>query len=530
MVHARILNADDGSVAPDGKSVAFAQGSNIYLAPIPISGTGGQVPMIDRNGGALPTTPLTTEGGLTPRWRSASVLEFASGNRFFVHHLDTNKTDSATVKLSAPRDLAAGSIALTGARIITLEDKKVIPSGTVVVKGGRITCVGSCSTAGVERVVSASGKTIIPGWVDVHAHHHREHMGMMPAHNFMTAVYLAYGVTTTFDPSTWSPEAFPDAELIESGQTVGPRVYSSAEAMGAGDGPGTNDISSLEVALRDVARRQSWGTLMLKEYLQPTRNQRQWVVEAARRLGIRTTAEGSMDLTHKIGMAMDGHTGGEHPTVQAPLYSDFLTFLAKSNYVYSHTPLVSGYAAWNEEFFWQESPVWKDPKQERWIPWRQLIPHTRRFVMRPETDYSKDIVAQSIADLVALGGHSAVGSHGQQHGLGSHWDVWMMAKATGPMTALEVASTHGAIFLGLDDDIGSIKVGKLGDLMVLNANPLDNIRNTANLQYVMKGGVLYDANSLDEIWPKPVKYGDYYWVVPEMYKVDEKPVDIWDRR
>jgi hypothetical protein len=106
----------------------------------------------------------------------------------------------------------------------------------------------------------------------------------------------------------------------------------------------------------------------------------------------------------------------------------------------------------------------------------------------------------------------------------------MLAKATGPMTALEVASKHGAIFLGLEDDIGSIKVGKLGDLMVLNANPLDNIRNTATIQLVMKGGVLYDANSLDEIWPKPVKYGDYYWVVPEMYKVDEKPVDIWDRR
>lgn len=53
-----------------------------------------------------------------------------------------------------------------------------------------------------------------------------------------------------------------------------------------------------------------------------------------------------------------------------------------------------------------------------------------------------------------------------------------------------------------------------------------NIRNTANLQYVMKAGVLCDANSLDEIWSKAVPYGNYYWVAPEMYRVDKKRVDI----
>ena len=273
----------------------------------------------------------------------------------------------------------------------------------------------------------------------------------------------------------------------------------------------------------------SWGALLLKQYLQPTRQQRQWAVDAARELGLQVTAEGSDDLNYKLGMVMDGHTGGEHLTVQAPLYNDFITFLAKSRYVYSHTPLVSGFGAWNEEYFWQESPIWLDAKQGHWIPWRELIPHTRRFIMRPETDYSKDIVSQEIADLVAAGGYTAVGSHGQQPGLGSHWDVWMAAKAAGNMTALEIASMHGATFLGLDQDLGSITVGKLGDLMILNGNPLENIRNTANIQYVMKAGSLYDANSLDEIWPSTRKYGDTYWLVPEMYRRDTKPVGTWDK-
>jgi Tol biopolymer transport system component len=529
-VHANIRNSDDAQVSPDGSSIAFNQGSNIYLAPLPPGGSGDQVPLIAKAGGAFTATPLSTEGGLYPRWRTTTTVDFASANRFFGYDLATKRTDSITVRLTSPRATAAGTIALTGARIVTLDNKRVISRGTVVVKGGRITCVGACSTAGVDRVVNLSGKTIIPGWIDMHAHHHREHQAMMPRHDFESAIYLAYGVTTTSDPSTVSVAAFPTAELIEAGETVGPRVFSVAEALTSGDGPGTNDVTSRDIAVKEVKRRLSWGAVLLKQYLQPTRRQRQWSVDAARELGLRVTSEGSMDLNHKISMAMDGHTGFEHVTVQSPLYADFTTFMGKTRSVYSHTPLVSGFGAWNEEYFWQESPIWKDPKQQRWIPWRQLIPHTRRFIMRPETDYSKDIQAQQIADIIAAGGYSAIGSHGQQPGLGSHWDVWMAAKATGNMTALEIASMHGAIFLGMEDDLGSITVGKLGDLMVLNGNPLENIRNTANIQYVMKAGTLYDANSLDEVWPLTRKYGDYYWLVPEMYKMDEKPVNIWDKK
>ena len=523
-VHAHVKDADDAALSPDGRWISFMQGANVYVAPMPIGGAGDQVPMIAKGGGAFSATPVSTEGGLLPHWRNATTVDFASANRFFAYDVARKHTDTITVTLTTPRAIPAGSIALTNARIVTLDHAKVINKGTIVVKAGRITCVGNCSTSGVDKIVNVSGKTIIPGWVDMHAHHHREHMGMMPKNNFESAIYLAYGVTTTSDPSTNSLAAFPTAELVEAGEMVGPRMFSVAEALTAGDRGMTNDISSRDIAVKDLRRRMTWGAVLLKQYLQPTRQQRQWSVDAARELGLRVTAEGSDDWNYKLGMVMDGHNGGEHVTVQSPLYADITTFLGQAKYFYSHTPLVSGFGAWNEEYWWQESSVWQDPKQGKWIPWRQLIPHTRRFVMRPETDYSKDIMSQQVADVIAAGGYSAVGSHGQQPGLGSHWDVWMAAKANGNMTALEIASMHGAMFLGMENDLGSVTVGKLADLMILNANPLENIRNTANIRYVMKGGTLYDANSLDEIWPRARPYGDNYWYVKEMYAPSNKSV------
>jgi hypothetical protein len=202
--------------------------------------------------------------------------------------------------------------------------------------------------------------------------------------------------------------------------------------------------------------------------------------------------------------------------------------LGQARFVHSYTGIVGGPAVWNEQFFWQEDNVWQDAKIQRWLPWRQLIPTTRRYVTRPLTDYSKDVMVQQALDVIEAGGYATVGSHGQMHGLGSHWDVWSAAKVMGPMKALEVASVHGAMFLGLEQDLGSLVPGKLADLMVLEANPLDDIRNTARIRYVMKAGTLHDAATLDELWPRQRPYGDRYWVVPEMYRIDNKPVDVWD--
>jgi Tol biopolymer transport system component len=528
--HLSFPNAEEIVPSPTGEWVAFQEGDNVYVSAMAWGGLGGGALRVEKRRGAIPVTQLTRDGGLFPRWRDRTTLEYGSGPRYYVHHVETGRTDTLTMQLSVPRDIPQGSVALTGARIVTLSNRQVIENGTIVINGSRIACVGNCSTQEVTRTIDVTGKTIIPGFVDMHAHHYREWRGIRPRRDYEQAIYLAYGVTTTMDVSMWSQNMFPTADLIDAGEMIGPRGFSTGDNQSGGDGAHTNEISSLADAVAAVRRLADWGATQIKQYAQPRRDQRQWFSEAGRQVGVNITSEGGHFL-EDLGMIMDGQTGWEHSFHEAPMYSDGAKFFGKAGATYSPTFATTGLGgAWSVEYWFQQSDVWKDPKQRLWFPWRMLIPQTRVRWLRPETDYAFPLVAQSMADIIAEGGYGAIGSHGEHHGIAPHWEVWMGATALGNHGALEVASLHGARFLGAVQDLGSIEVGKLADLVVLNSNPLENIRNTIDAQYVMKGGKLYDAMSLDEVWPRAVPFGPYYWLNPDQLKNDTKSTDVFDRR
>jgi imidazolonepropionase-like amidohydrolase len=524
--HMTLPYADEVAPSPDGKWVAFQEGDNVYLTPFPFGGTGEEPMGVNKRRGKLPVRTLTTEGGMFPRWKDAQTVEFGNATRYFVHSVTEEVTDTVDIELRVPRDIPEGSMAFTGARIVTLEGDDILENATLVVEGSRIACVGECSTDGVDEVVDATGQTIIPGFVDMHAHHHREHRGYRPLRDYEMAMYLAYGVTSGLDNSMWSQNIFPTAELVDAGLMIGPRTYSTGDPLYNGDAARQNDLTSYEQTAQDIMRLKSWGVTSLKQYLQPRREQRQWVSDVARKEGFMVTAEGG-DLFFNLGMMMDGQTGWEHPLSYAPIYSDVAKFFGKAGTFYSPTLVVAGTGPWNIEYWYAESDVWKDEKQRRWMPWRMNMGHLRRRVLRPETDYSFPLLAQGMADVIAEGGYGALGSHGEHHGLDAHWELWMGASALGPLEALRVASLHGAIFLGAQEDIGSIEVGKLADLMVLNSNPLENIRNTVDMRYVMKGGILYEADTLDEIWPRNRPFGPYYWMDEAALRQDDRPVTWW---
>lgn len=524
-VHLILPRATRIVASPGGRYVAFEEGFNVYLAPIPRPGSGGRVDLLSGRGSSMPVRRLSLEGGMYANWVDSATVGFGSGHRFFLAHVESGVTDTTEIRLTAPRRAPRGSIALTGARIVTLagEAGGVVERGTVVVEGARLSCVGDCDPSAAERVVDVSGATIIPGLIDMHAHHHGSDGGLIPRRDWESAVYLAYGVTTTLDPSTSSRSVFPMAELIGSGQVVGPRTYASGESLSWGGAGARGHVTSLDEAIWNVNRLADWGAASVKQYLLLGRDQRQWVAEAARRRGITLTAEGA-SLVYNVGMILDGHAAWEHPLSYVPLYGDVAKFFGRAGTTYSITAMVAGPGPWNQGWFFQTSDWWKEEKQRRFLPWQHFVPHLRRHMERPETDYSYPLLAQGLADIMAEGGRGAIGAHGQAHGIGTHWEVWMYASALGNLDALRLASLEGARFLGAERDLGTLEPGKLADLVVLEANPLEDIRNTLGIRYVMQGGVLHDAGTLDEVWPEERPYGPYWWVNSDALRTDDRPV------
>ncbi|MDT8340679.1 MAG: amidohydrolase family protein, partial [Longimicrobiales bacterium] len=521
--HLVLADADEMTPSPDGEWVAFQEGDNVYLTRFPYAGTGGEAVEIDKRNGRFPVRRLSLEGGLFPRWRADGQVEFGSGDRYFVHDPVRDVTDTVGLSLRVERDVPAGRVAFTGARIITLEGDEVIESGTLVVDGARISCVGRCDTSGVAEVVDASGKTLIPGFVDMHSHHYREHRGYRPLRDYELAIYLAYGVTTSLDNSMWSQNIFPTAEMVDAGRMIGPRTFSTGDPLYRGDAARQNDLSSLEETAANVRRLKSWGAVSIKQYMQPRRAQRQWVSEVAREQGLMVTAEGG-DLFYNLGMIIDGQTAWEHPLSYVPLFGDVTRFFGRAGIVYSPTFVVAGPGPSNIDYWFAQSDVWQEEKQRRWMPWRMNAGHLRRRTLRPDTDYSFPLIAQGLADIIAEGGYGAIGSHGEHHGPDAQWEVWMLAAGMSNLEALRVASLHGAHFLGAEEDLGSLRPGKLADLLVLDGNPLEDIRNTARIRYVVKGGVVYEADTLDEVWPRQRPFGPNYWLDDVSLRNDVRPV------
>nr|MBP6625654.1 amidohydrolase family protein [Chitinophagaceae bacterium] len=516
-------------VSPNGKWVGFVDLHQVYIGAFPTIGK-----TIDMTAGtsAIPVKKVSKDAGINLHWSADSkVLHYTLGDQYFSIKLDqrfefvANKPDSSfkepekgiAVNLKINADKPSGILVFNHARIITMKGNNVIEDGIIIVEGNKIVTVGKSKEVSIPlsaKVIDCKGKTIMPGFIDAHAHGNHFRFGITPQKHWPYYVNLAYGVTTMHDPSANSEMVFAQSELVKSGAMVGPRVFSTGTILYGADGDFKAVINSIDDARSALRRTSAYGAFSVKSYNQPRREQNQMVIKAAREQKIEVVPEGGSFFYHNLGMIFDGHTTIEHNLPVATLYNDVISLCKQSHTAMTPTLIVC-YGAPNGEYYWyQHTNVWEKERLLRFTP-RSIIDARSRFrTMIPEEEYENGHiqVSKSLKKLNDAGTLINMGAHGQIQGIGAHWEIWMMQQGgMSNFEALKTATINPAISLGLDQSIGSLEVGKLADFLVMAKNPLDDIKNTESIEYTMINGRLFDAETMNQQGNYELKRGKFFW-------------------
>lgn len=525
-VHARSNYASRMEVSPSGEYIAFRENFHVYVVPMP---PGGQLDLSPRTK-SVRVVRASQIGGDYLNWTDGDTLTWTLGPTLYRGEMSAlmPKANASTepapvfgqriadLGSSRAADKPTGVVALTGARIITMNGEQVIENGVIVIRNNRIAAVGAAGSVQIPadaQRLDLAGKTVMPGLIDIHAHGPQGVEDLIPQQNWSALAHLGLGVTTIHDPSNAATEIFAAAEYQRAGLVLAPRIFSTGDVVYGARSEGLADIGSIDDARHHIQRLKAQGAISVKNYNQPRREQRQMVVTAARENGLMVVAEGGSLYPMDMTIIADGNTGLEHNNPPQHFYDDVLQFWPKTGVGYTPTLVVTYGGPGAEFLFYQESDVWAHPLLSQYVPPHIVQPRSVRRQLAPRTDYQPVIdSAANAKKLMELGVSVHIGAHGQREGLGSHWEMWgFVLGGMSPLQALQTATILPAQYMGLDKDLGSIEAGKLADLLVLEGNPLEDIRVTDDISYVIQNGRIYEGGTLTEQLTGEHRLKPLYW-------------------
>ena len=506
----------------DKNWIAFVNQYNTFVAPF---ADNGKKISIGPTMSSLPVKQLSARSGNYMTWSSDNQsVGWSHGPRYFERSLSEAFDFIAEEGAELPEpvnegmDLSfekeffvpKGYKAIVGGKVVTMRDadntQEVIENGVVLIKGNRIEAVGTADDISIPKgalIVDAKGKTVIPGLVDTHAHGPQGRSEIIPEQNWTQYSNLAFGVTTIHDPSNDTTEIMAASELQRAGQRIAPRIYSTGTILyGAESLRVKSIINDYDDAFYHVRRLKDIGAISVKSYNQPRRDQRQQVLVAAKNQDMMVVPEGGGKFQQNISMLVDGHTGLEHSIPIANGYNDLTQLWGATKFGYTPTFVVAYGGLTGETYFYDRSNVWENERLMRYTP-SFIVDRRIRRPKAPDEHYNHYPIARYAKTLRDNGVGVHIGAHGQREGLGAHWELWIMEHGGfTPCEALRGGTIDGARHLGMDKQLGSIEVGKLADLVVIDGDVLNDLSRSEYVEYTIINGRVFEAATMNELGEK----------------------------
>ncbi|KAF8842538.1 hypothetical protein BDN67DRAFT_965670 [Paxillus ammoniavirescens] len=409
----------------------------------------------------------------------------------------------------------ADVVAFVNATILTMEHGNVhqdlINGGTVVLRDGLIDAVGRDGEVPIPTgalVVQTDGGYIIPGFIDAHAHWSGTDV-KYPVTSWEMETFLAYGVTTMHNPSLHNSLGFVERARVESGLMVGPRIFHTGQILyGASSYSWHLDIANTQEAKEALTRIKVEGgpaSWSYKNYNLPVRASRQRLLLQAREMNMACVPEGGMNFDWDQTYIVDGMTTVEHNIPVSILYDDIMTLYVMSGTGTTPTHIVDYGGPMGEQLLWANEDIPNDPKLRRFTR-HDILEGLSESTSRPANSMALFNVSSSVAKMVHRGISAHIGAHGEPP-LGLMYHQEMAFARAGGLSNYEViraATSDAATTFGLEQSLGLVSEGKLADLVIFPSgfNLLDDeIRQTRDIRFVVRGGRIWEAKTMTEVWP-----------------------------